>query len=55
MKIHIEFTAEVPAEATEEEVLDWVHHCLGIGGMSANNPLTYDLEADFSTLIVDFL
>jgi hypothetical protein len=55
MKIYVEFTAEVPAEATEEEVLEWVRFCLGTGSMSAKNPLSYDLVADFSTLNVDLL
>jgi hypothetical protein len=55
MKIHVEFAATVPIEATEDHIIEWVGFCLGAGSMSAENPLSYDLVADFSSLIVDLL
>ena len=37
--IRVEFEMELPCAATHEEIDEWLHHQLGQGGVSTDNPL----------------
>ncbi|HAR46419.1 MAG TPA: hypothetical protein DCS05_09700 [Nitrospiraceae bacterium] len=46
-RISVQFEADVPEEATDEQTEEWVRFCLHErGSMAADNPLaTHDMEA----------
>lgn len=52
--IDVKFETELPVEATDQQIQQWLEYCLGAtGGIESSNPLSdYDLEAHF--LSVDF-
>lgn len=51
-RVSVEFEVEIPVEATDEQIVEWLRYTFGeLGGMSAVNPLSeYDGEAVFGTL-----
>lgn len=52
MRVSVEFDVELPAEATDEQVDEWLRYAFGErASMSGDNPLSeYDGEAVFGTL-----
>lgn len=55
--VQITFTAEIPVEATPDEVKAWVQYELNMtGGISGDNPLAYDeLEGLFGSLDIEYI
>jgi hypothetical protein len=53
--VSVEFQVEIPVEATEEEIEEWVRFCLGEhGSMCGDNPLScHDLQAEWGSVMVD--
>lgn len=47
--IHVEFDVKVPAEATDDQIDEWVSFCTGErASISNSNPLVgHELEAEF--------
>ncbi len=43
--IHVQFEVALPADATKEEVLEWIAYAVDCGGIAIDNPLySYGIE-----------
>lgn len=52
--IEVSFTANVPAEATEDQLIEWLRFQLCGSACSNDNPMSdREIEAEFSSIQID--
>ena len=48
------FETALPCDATKEQIMEWVAHNLGVGGISLDNPLSkHEMEALNEPILTD--